>query len=210
MRFYHDFYGFIIFMAYSSLIFYMRRQCQLDYMHNKVILPSSVKSFLGKRSLIESLQKNKVLNTSLAQKKHVLKMIPCVSSFSYLKKDVWMRVIKTSCSYSVSDTYCLKADFLHVFSGWYSTIVDNHGYPFPQESLNFVRSLANVLESCLQKSYKNRKGALKSSWKSWHFSNLFGGNYVFVTIYFSAYPNVWWGFWTFSNINQTSQKKSYH
>ena len=210
MRFYHDFYGFIIFMAYSSLIFYMRRQCQLDYMHNKVILPSSVKSFLGKRSLIESLQKNKVLNTSLAQKKHVLKMIPCVSSFSYLKKDVWMRVIKTSCSYSVSDTYCLKADFLHVFSGWYSTIVDNHGYPFPQESLNFVRSLANVLESCLQKSYKNHKGALKSSWKSWHFSNLFGGNYVFVTIYFSAYSNVWWGCWTFSNINQTSQKKSYH
>ena len=102
------------------------------------------------------------------KKKHVLKMIPCVSSFSYLKKDVWMRVTKTSCSYSVSDTYCLKADFLHVFSGWYSTIVDNHEYPSPQESLNFVRSLANVLESCLQKSYKNRKYALKSSWKSCH------------------------------------------
>ena len=30
--FYHDFYGFIIFTAYSRLIFYMWRQCQLDSM----------------------------------------------------------------------------------------------------------------------------------------------------------------------------------
>ena len=29
---YHNFYGFIIFTAYSRLIFYMRRSCQLEFM----------------------------------------------------------------------------------------------------------------------------------------------------------------------------------